>query len=158
MIHKIKCPRCKAQWDLDLGDKMEGASEFAITKCIQCGFPLVNKNHGDNWEVLKPSDMMGLPPELQFMIAEQIVPPEEMASMKETIGMMKEGMASTTPLDRARIFVPMGVCNSEGCVLVLGPNEWGKFAAIANIRDRMEMRDALHFIITKDYEQKVLEN
>lgn len=158
MIHKVKCPKCKGEFDLDTGDKIEGSTEIAITKCVKCGFPLINKNQGDNWEVLKPSDMMGLPKELQFMIANQLLPEDEIQDMKETMAMMKQVEASTTPMDRARIFRPVGVCNSEGCVLVLSPDEWGKFLALSDLRKRQELRDALHHVITKDYEQKITDN
>lgn len=158
MIHKVKCPKCKHEFDLDTGEKIEGSTEIAITKCFQCGFPLINKNQGDNWEILKPSDMKDMPSELQFMIAKQLLPEDEIQGLKETMDMMKQVESSTTPLDRARIFVPWGVCNSEGCVLVLSHDEWGKLSALSSLRKRPELRDALHHVVTKDYEQKITDN
>lgn len=158
MIHKAKCPKCKAELDLDTGDKIEGSIEIAITKCVKCGFPLINKNQGDNWEVLKPSDMMSLPKELQFLIAEQLLAPEEIEGMKQFAKVMKDAMSSTTPLDRARIFPAEGVCTNKGCVLVLEPMELGKLSSLVDITKNAKVRDALHHIITTDYEQKTTDN
>lgn len=92
------------------------------------------------------------------MIAKQLLPYDEIQGIKETMAMMKQGESSTTPMDRARIFRPVGVCNSEGCVLVLNPDEWVKFSALSDLRKRPELRDALHHVLTKDYEQKTTDN
>jgi hypothetical protein len=158
MIHKIKCPACKGEFDLDIDDPpaVEGEMQaLAITKCQNCGIPLVNFDGVDNWEVLKPSDIHKLPKDLQVHIAQLLLGSEEIANLKEA---MEQGDIKITPMDRARIFLPKSTVNSEGCIVLFGPKDWGMFAVLSNMRKRPQMRDAMHHIATKQTGQVVEDN
>lgn len=137
--------------DIDSPDLGSGLN-LAITPCKHCGVPLINKNGSDNWELLKPSDISGLPKDLQGHIAEAIMGKEALEMMKEKLD---AAINTVTPFDRARIFLPVGVCNSEGCILLMSPNEWGAFAVLSGMKDRPQMRDAMHHIASKNYEQNI---
>jgi hypothetical protein len=158
MIHKIKCPACKGEFDLDIEDGptvAEGMSSLAITKCQKCGIPLINLGNGDNWELLKPSDIHKMPKDLQGHIAALLLGAEEVASLKQAF---YEANKPVTPFDRARIFLPVGPCNSEGCIVMFGPKDWAVFANLSNMHNRPEMRDALHKIATMDNGQVAEDN
>lgn len=158
MIHKIKCQACKGEFDMDIEDPpvVEGEKQsLAITKCQKCGIPLVNFDNVDNWELLKPSDIHKLPKDLQIHIAQMLMSKSDIEAIQEAIDLEDE---KVTPMDRARIFLTKSTVNSEGCIVIFDPKDWGMFAVLSNMRKRPQMRDAMHHIATTETGQVVEDN
>lgn len=157
MTNQIKCPHCENEFGVPLKPELPikaAKLQMAVTLCPKCGAPLVQYNYSDNWEILKPDDLLKLPAEIREQVSAIIADALEV-NMNKILGIAPEPV---TPFTRAQFFMSKNDAVAEGCVVLIGRDEWDSFAGLTKLKDRADMKDALMEVATHELDQKMEAN